>query len=100
FSTPLTTQPVNRAMESNLCLHLAFCAQSSVIVDEGSSSAHYMHEGTGPIRLIPRCASLIILVQHAVRRWSFDARDCALRFVDRPDIMTTQVLECGPRHDL
>src|SRR5215467_16244655 len=29
FGTPLTTQPVNRAMESNLCLHLGLCTQSS-----------------------------------------------------------------------
>src|SRR5215471_17981969 len=28
-STPLTTQPVNRAIESSLCLHLGLCAQSS-----------------------------------------------------------------------
>src|SRR5215472_15550611 len=29
FNTPSTTQPVNRAMESDLCLYLGFCAQSS-----------------------------------------------------------------------
>src|SRR5215469_7176084 len=29
FGTPLTTQPVNRAIKSNLCLHLGLCAQSS-----------------------------------------------------------------------
>jgi hypothetical protein len=32
FSAPLTTQPVNRAMEGDLCLHLGLCAQSSGIV--------------------------------------------------------------------
>jgi hypothetical protein len=71
FNAPLTTQPVNQVMESDLCLHLGSCAQSSGIVDEGSSSRRsYMHDGRGFHSEII-AVSLTIIVLHAGSGWSF-----------------------------
>jgi hypothetical protein len=44
--------------------------------------------------------SLAVVMQYAGGRRSFDTWDCAQIFVDSSNIVLTQVLEGGPRHDL
>ena len=41
-----------------------------------------------------------IVVKHARRRRSFNARDCAQVLVDRPQLMVRHILVVRPRHDL